>query len=101
MIISYRETQPRIDESCFIESDCVIVGDVRVETDSSIWFGAVIREDSIIAAGSVVKEHEIIPSGVPVAGNSASMKRDLADAERQAIKLSAINYFSYVKGYKL
>jgi carbonic anhydrase/acetyltransferase-like protein (isoleucine patch superfamily) len=168
MIIPYGEAQPRIEDSCFIAPNCIIIGDVTIEADSSIWFGAVIRGDinsinigrytniqdnavvhvthekfptvigdyvtcghsailhgckignecvigmgavilddssigegSIIAAGSVVKEHETIPSGVLVAGNPASIKRALSDAERQAIKQSAINYFNYVRGYKL
>jgi len=43
MIIPYGETQPRIADSCFIAPIGVIVGDVNIGTDSSIWFGAVIR----------------------------------------------------------
>ena len=45
MIIPSGETQPRIDESYFITPNRVIAGDVRVEADSSIWFGAVVRPD--------------------------------------------------------
>jgi len=119
MIIPYGETQPRIDESCFIAPNCVIIGDYvtcghgaiahgcTTENECVIGMGAVILDDSIIshgsiiAAGFVVKEHETIASGVLVAGNPASVKLELTNVERQAIKQSANNYFNYVKGYEL
>lgn len=45
MIIPYGGTQPRIADSCFIAPNCVIVGDVSIGADSSVWFGVVIRGD--------------------------------------------------------
>ncbi|MCP4584068.1 MAG: gamma carbonic anhydrase family protein [candidate division Zixibacteria bacterium] len=45
MIIPYAEKRPQIDQSCFIAENTVIVGDVKIEADSSVWFGAVIRGD--------------------------------------------------------
>jgi carbonic anhydrase/acetyltransferase-like protein (isoleucine patch superfamily) len=45
MIIPYAEKRPQIDQSCFIAENTIIVGDVTIGADSSVWFGAVIRGD--------------------------------------------------------
>lgn len=36
---------PRIDERAFVHPDAVVIGDVRIGADSSIWPGAVLRGD--------------------------------------------------------
>ena len=45
MIIEYNGKRPRIHESAFIAPTAVIIGDVEVGADSSVWFGAVLRAD--------------------------------------------------------
>jgi len=45
MILPYEGRTPRIHDSCYIAPDCVIVGDVTIGEDSSVWFKAVIRGD--------------------------------------------------------
>ena len=45
MILPYEGRSPRIHESCYIAPDCVIVGDVTIGAESSVWFKAVIRGD--------------------------------------------------------
>jgi len=53
MIIAYEGKSPRIDESCYIAPDCVIVGDVSIGAESSVWFKTVIRGDiNFIKIGS-------------------------------------------------
>ncbi len=37
--------EPKIHESVFIAPNAVIIGDVTIEEESNIWFGAVIRGD--------------------------------------------------------
>ncbi len=39
------ELKPRIDDSVFIAPNTVIIGDVKIERLSSIWYGTVIRGD--------------------------------------------------------
>jgi carbonic anhydrase/acetyltransferase-like protein (isoleucine patch superfamily) len=46
MIIEYRGKRPRVDPSVFIAPNAVIIGDVEVGPESSIWFGAVLRGDN-------------------------------------------------------
>jgi carbonic anhydrase/acetyltransferase-like protein (isoleucine patch superfamily) len=46
MIIPYRGKTPRIHPSAFIAPTAVLIGDVEVGEESSIWFGAVLRGDN-------------------------------------------------------
>jgi carbonic anhydrase/acetyltransferase-like protein (isoleucine patch superfamily) len=46
MIIPFRGKQPRIDPSAFIAPTAVLIGDVEIGPQSSIWFGAVLRADN-------------------------------------------------------
>lgn len=46
MIIEYRGKRPRVDPSAFVAPSAVLIGDVEVGAESSIWFGAVLRGDN-------------------------------------------------------
>ncbi len=45
MIKPYRGVLPTIASSAFIEDTAVIVGDVVIDSESSVWFNTVIRGD--------------------------------------------------------
>ncbi|HOK19031.1 MAG TPA: gamma carbonic anhydrase family protein, partial [Thermosynergistes sp.] len=44
-IISYDGVMPNIAKSVFVAPSAVIVGNVTLEEESSVWFQAVIRGD--------------------------------------------------------
>ncbi|HET9097202.1 MAG TPA: gamma carbonic anhydrase family protein [Candidatus Baltobacteraceae bacterium] len=46
MIIEYRGKRPRVHPSAFVAPTAVLIGDVEVGEESSIWFGAVLRGDN-------------------------------------------------------
>jgi carbonic anhydrase/acetyltransferase-like protein (isoleucine patch superfamily) len=46
MIIEYRGKRPRIASSAFVAPTAVLIGDVEVGPESSVWFGAVLRGDN-------------------------------------------------------
>jgi carbonic anhydrase/acetyltransferase-like protein (isoleucine patch superfamily) len=46
MIIEYRGKRPRVAPSVFLAPTAVLIGDVEVGAESSIWFGAVLRGDN-------------------------------------------------------
>lgn len=46
MIIEYRGKRPKIAPSAFVAPNAVLIGDVEVGAESSIWFGAVLRGDN-------------------------------------------------------
>lgn len=46
MIIEYRGKRPKVAPSAFIAPTAVLIGDVEVGEEASIWFGVVIRGDN-------------------------------------------------------
>jgi carbonic anhydrase/acetyltransferase-like protein (isoleucine patch superfamily) len=53
-------TAPTVDRSCYVAPEAVVIGDVTIERDSSVWPFAVIRADLSevrIGEGSSVQEH--------------------------------------------
>ncbi len=45
IILPYRGIMPKIDPKAFIAPGAVVIGDVEIGPESSIWFGCVIRGD--------------------------------------------------------
>lgn len=45
MIKPFKNLKPRIGERVFVAEDAVIIGDVTIGDDSSIWFGTILRGD--------------------------------------------------------
>ena len=45
MIRTYQGIRPTIPPSCFVEDTAVVIGDVVMGEDCSVWFNAVIRGD--------------------------------------------------------
>jgi carbonic anhydrase/acetyltransferase-like protein (isoleucine patch superfamily) len=55
--------EPQVDNSCFIAKSADVIGDVFIERDCSIWFGAVIRGDVnriYIGEGSNVQDNAVL-----------------------------------------
>lgn len=45
MIYEFLNARPEFDESCFIAPSADVIGDVRIGSESSIWFHATVRGD--------------------------------------------------------
>jgi carbonic anhydrase/acetyltransferase-like protein (isoleucine patch superfamily) len=45
MIELYQGKKPKIDKTCFIAETAVVLGDVEIGAESSVWYGAVVRGD--------------------------------------------------------
>jgi carbonic anhydrase/acetyltransferase-like protein (isoleucine patch superfamily) len=45
MIKPFRDSIPKIHETAFVAEDAVIIGDVEIGSESSVWFGSIIRGD--------------------------------------------------------
>ncbi len=45
LILPYRGKMPKIDPKAFIAPGAVVIGDVEIGPDSSVWFGCVLRGD--------------------------------------------------------
>lgn len=44
-VYSYEGTRPRIARTAYVHPDAVVIGDVRIGSEASIWPGAVLRGD--------------------------------------------------------
>lgn len=44
-IFAYKDSRPDISERAFIAPSADIIGDVKIEADSGVWFNCVIRAD--------------------------------------------------------
>lgn len=63
MFIEYRGKAPRVAATAFVAPTAVLVGDVVVDDESSIWFGVVIRADRgtvRIGARSAIEDNAVI-----------------------------------------
>jgi len=45
MILPFKDLMPKVADSAFIAETAVIIGDVEIGEDSSVWFGSVLRGD--------------------------------------------------------
>lgn len=45
MIKPFGDKHPKVDETAFVADDAVVIGDVEIGEDASVWFGSVVRGD--------------------------------------------------------
>lgn len=45
MIKPFQTQEPRIHETAFIAEDAVVIGDVEIGEESSVWYGSILRGD--------------------------------------------------------
>lgn len=72
MVMSIGGNEPAIDISLYIAPTAAIIGDVRMEDATSVWFGAVIRGDMAsvrIGSGTNIQDGAVlhVDTGFPLA----------------------------------
>ena len=45
MIRSFNGTSPKIHETAFVTEDAIVIGDVEIGEQASVWFGSILRGD--------------------------------------------------------
>jgi carbonic anhydrase/acetyltransferase-like protein (isoleucine patch superfamily) len=63
MIYRLDEVVPQVAEGTYVAPSAILIGDVRLEADASIWFGAVLRGDNeslTIGAHSNVQDNAVL-----------------------------------------
>lgn len=68
MIIEYKGHRPKISPKAFIAPTAVVIGDVTIGDEASIWFGAVLRSDQnanpiVVGARTSVQDNCVLHSG--------------------------------------
>ncbi len=63
MIVSFRGKTPQISPEAFVAETAVLIGDVTVGPDSSVWYGAVIRGDCsriTVGRGTSIQDNAVL-----------------------------------------
>jgi carbonic anhydrase/acetyltransferase-like protein (isoleucine patch superfamily) len=93
VIRSFEGTEPTVAESAHVDDAAVVVGDVVLEAEASVWPNATLRGDSgrivvgegaVVGAGSVVTEGTEIPPETLAVGSPATVKTELDDPDTGA-----------------
>jgi carbonic anhydrase/acetyltransferase-like protein (isoleucine patch superfamily) len=68
MIIEYKGKRPKISATAFIAPTAIIIGDVTIGDEASIWWGAVLRSDQnanpiVVGDRTSVQDNCVIHSG--------------------------------------
>ncbi|MFQ5682450.1 MAG: gamma carbonic anhydrase family protein [Candidatus Binatia bacterium] len=68
MIIEYKGRKPKISPKAFIAPTAVLIGDVTLGDEVSVWFGAVIRSDQnenpiLVGPRTSIQDNCVIHSG--------------------------------------
>ena len=45
MIESFQNKSPKIHETAYVTDDAIIIGDVEIGAEASVWFGSIVRGD--------------------------------------------------------
>ena len=45
MLKSFQNKHPKIHESAYVTDDAIIIGEVEIGAESSVWFGSILRGD--------------------------------------------------------
>ena len=63
MIYAYADRVPRLAPACWVAPSATVIGDVVLEDDSSVWWGAVLRAEEeriLVGAGSNVQDNAVL-----------------------------------------
>lgn len=63
MIVSFRGKPPQISPEAFVAETAVLIGDVTVGPDSSVWYGAVVRGDCsriTVGRGTSIQDNAVL-----------------------------------------
>lgn len=99
MIRSFRGKTPRIAASAFVDETAILIGDVEIGEESSVWPGAVIRGDMgkiRIGKQTIVEDNCVIHSGAP-----GSKTEDVSIGDRVIIGHGAVLNCRSVGNYVL
>jgi carbonic anhydrase/acetyltransferase-like protein (isoleucine patch superfamily) len=63
ILVSLGDHAPTVDHSAWLAPGCTLTGDVTIDADASIWYGAVLRADDepiTVGAGSNVQDNCVL-----------------------------------------
>ena len=108
MIYSLGDKTPSIDSQSWIAPNAIVIGDVEIRRDASIWFNAIVRGDCdkivigrecIIGANALIPAGRVIPDRSLVVGSPGKVVRQLSDEEAAGLSESAHHYVDNARDF--
>jgi carbonic anhydrase/acetyltransferase-like protein (isoleucine patch superfamily) len=65
-LFAFKGREPAVSPSAWIAPTATLVGDVRVEDDASVWYGAVLRADLgpiVVRRGANIQDGSVLHGG--------------------------------------
>src|SRR6202046_5913775 len=65
-LFAFEGREPKVSPSAWIAPTATLVGDVQVEADASVWYGAVLRADFgpiIVRRGANIQDGSVLHGG--------------------------------------
>jgi len=100
---------PQIHPSAFVAPNATAIGDVIVNQDASLWFGAVLRGDTdtiTVGARTNIQDNAVIhadpgaPCNIGVLGTPAKVVKTLGPEVETQIQNNVDEYVLRAKAYK-
>jgi carbonic anhydrase/acetyltransferase-like protein (isoleucine patch superfamily) len=78
---------------------CSIADDCLIGMGAKILNGSELEPECLVGAGALITEGKTFPAGSLVVGTPARVIRQLTDAEKQALRVSAAHYAEKARRY--
>ena len=78
---------------------CTIADDCLIGMGARILNGAVLEPECLVGAGALITEGKRFASGCLIVGSPARVVRQLTEAEKQALRVSAAHYAEKARRY--
>ena len=78
---------------------CIIADDCLIGMGARILNGAVLESECLVGAGALITEGKNFASGSLIVGSPARVVRQLTEAEKQALRVSATHYAEKAQQY--
>jgi carbonic anhydrase/acetyltransferase-like protein (isoleucine patch superfamily) len=69
MIRSYKDHEPQIADSAYVDPAATVIGDVTIEAEASVWPGVVLRGDHgsvVLREGANVQDNSTVHEGADI-----------------------------------
>ncbi|WP_246982195.1 gamma carbonic anhydrase family protein [Halorientalis marina] len=69
MIRSFKDAEPDIADSAYVDPAATVIGDVRIEAEASVWPGTVLRGDHgeiVLREGANVQDNSTLHEGAEI-----------------------------------
>jgi len=78
---------------------CTIADDCLIGMGAKLLNGVVLEPECLVGAGALITEGKAFPAGSLIVGSPARVVRQLTDAEKQALRVSAAHYADKASNY--